>query len=147
MQLSEHFTLEEFIVSDTARARGISNHPSAEMLARLKRPRPGWRRSARSWATSRSMVTSGYRGPELNAAVGGVSNSHHAQAYAVDFHCPAFGSPYDVCKAIEAKKKDVGYDQLIHEKRDWVHVSFAPNPRGESLTLTDAGEYVSGIRP
>ncbi len=146
MQLSEHFTLEEFIVSETARARGISNHPSPEMLARLKQTAARMEKIRTILGNKAIMVTSGYRGPELNAAVGGVSNSHHAQAYAVDFHCPAFGSPYDVCKAIEAKKKDVAYDQLIHEKRSWVHVSFAPNPRGQALTLTDAGEYVSGIQ-
>jgi zinc D-Ala-D-Ala carboxypeptidase len=146
MQLSEHFTLEEFIASDTARARGISNHPSPEMLERLKRTAAQMEKIRTILGNKPIQVTSGYRGPELNAAVGGVSNSHHAQAHAVDFHCPAFGSPYDVCKAIEAKQKEVKYDQLIHEQRSWVHVSFAPNPRGQALTLTAAGEYVTGIQ-
>ena len=107
MQLSEHFTLAEFIVSETARARGISNHPSPEMLERLKRTAAQMEKIRTILGGKPIVVTSGYRGPELNAAVGGVNNSHHAQAYAVDFHCPAFGTPYDVCKAIEAKQKEL----------------------------------------
>lgn len=146
MQLSEHFSLAEFIESATARARGITNHPSPEMLARLKQTAEQMEKVRTILGGKPILVTSGYRGPELNAAVGGVSNSHHAQAQAVDFHCPAFGTPYDVCKALEAKQKELKYDQLIHEQRSWVHISFAPNPRGQNLTLTAAGEYVAGIQ-
>jgi zinc D-Ala-D-Ala carboxypeptidase len=146
MQLSEHFSLAEFIESATARARGITNHPSPEMLARLKQTAAQMEKVRTILGGKPILVTSGYRGPELNAAVGGVSNSHHAQAQAVDFHCPAFGTPYDVCKALEAKQKELKYDQLIHEQRSWVHISFAPNPRGQNLTLTAAGEYVAGIQ-
>jgi hypothetical protein len=75
MQLSEHFTLDEFIASDTARSRGISNHPSPEMLERLKRTAARMELVRRTVGNKAILVTSGYRGPELNAAVGGVSTA------------------------------------------------------------------------
>jgi hypothetical protein len=53
---------------------------------------------------------------------------------AVDFTCPAFGTPLEVCWRLH----DAGlpFDKLIYEGR-WVHLQIAQDgktPRGEVLT-------------
>jgi hypothetical protein len=145
-QLSPHFTLEEFTVSDTAVRLGLSNQPSPDMLARLKQTAAQLEKVRAVLGGRPITVNSAYRSPPVNAAVGGVSNSAHAQAHAVDFICPAFGTPFEICKKIAAS--GLKFDQLIHEKRDWVHISFAPAMRQHLLTLPpDGGGYASGINP
>lgn len=142
---AKFFTLAEMTVSDTAKARGINNVPTGAALARLN-------------ATARRMdkvrmllghpviVTSGYRSPALNKVIGGVDSSHHTQGYAVDFKCPKFGTPLQICKAIEAS--GIKYDQLIQEFGQWVHISFAPTMRGQELTAVKRNGktvYVAGL--
>jgi len=144
-QLSPHFTLEEFTVSETAAQLGLSNQPTAEMLQRLKHT-AAQLEHVRALLGKPIHVNSAYRSPAVNAAVGGVPNSAHAQAYAVDFTCAGFGTPYEVCKKIAASK--IKFDQLIHEKRVWIHLSFDPKTRGQTLTLPpDGGGYEPGIHP
>lgn len=74
-----------------------------------------------------TVINSGYRGPDLNYAVGGSSRSQHCRGQAVDIECP--GTPtYDVAKWIE---DNLDFDQLILEfytpgipDSGWVHVSY-----------------------
>ena len=145
-QLSPHFTLEEFTVSDTAKQLGLSNQPTPEMLQRLRHTAAEMEKVRTLLGGLPISVNSAFRSPAVNSAVGGVPTSAHQQAYAVDFTCAAFGSPFDVCKKIAASA--LKFDQLIHEKRVWVHISFAPTMRRQLLTLPPAGgSYVSGINP
>ena len=89
-------------------------------------------------------VNSAYRSPKVNAAVGGVSNSAHALGWAVDFTCAEFGSPFEVCQAIA--KSGIAFDQLIHERRVWCHLSFEPRNRRQLLTLPVSGsKYLKGL--
>jgi hypothetical protein len=146
-QLSPHFTLEELTVSETAVQLGLSNKPpTPEMLARLKHTAEQMEHVRTLLGGLPITVNSAYRSPAVNKAVGGVPNSAHAQAYAVDFTCASFGTPYEVCKKIAGSK--IKFDQLIHEKRVWIHISFAPTMRQQLLTLPpEGGNYVSGINP
>jgi len=144
-QLSPHFTLEEFTVSETAAQLGLSNQPTPDMLARLKKLAEHMEH-VRTLLGKPISVNSAYRSPAVNKAVGGVPTSAHQQAYAVDFTCAGFGTPYEICKKIAASS--MKFDQLIHEKRVWVHLSFAPTMRRQLLTLPpEGGSYVSGINP
>jgi uncharacterized protein YcbK (DUF882 family) len=89
-------------------------------------------------------ISSGYRSPALNDAVGGSLTSQHRYGLAVDFTADGFGTPFEVCKAIEAG--GIAYDQLIHEYGSWVHISFVRhNPRGQTLTTFAPGRYTPGI--
>jgi putative chitinase len=80
----------------------------------------------------------------LNQAIGGASKSSHMDGWAVDFVCPTYGDPYAVCKAIEAS--GIKYSQLIHEFGRWVHISFAPDMKQQSLTIfKPQNKYLAGI--
>ena len=146
MRLSEHFTLAEMTVSQAAARRGISNLPPPEIIERLRRTAGEMERVRELLGGKVISVSSGYRSPAVNALVGGARNSGHLHGFAVDFNCWSFGSPYKVCKAIEASA--IKYDQLIHEFGDWIHVSFDPSMRQQELTVDrPAGSRRSRTRP
>lgn len=86
-------------------------------------------------------ITSGYRSPQQNAAVGGVANSAHLQPNAAyDFVPPPGVSPQQAATTLAQglKKDGVPFDQIIlegagpHSTGTHIHVSFAGN-RGQVL--------------
>lgn len=136
-RLSVHFTLGEFIRSATAIAQQIDNTPPPDIVDRLK-VTAGRMEQVRTLLGGNVIhITSGYRNPVLNAAVGGTATSDHMSGYAVDFVCPTFGTPYEICCAIRDSGLMAHVDQLIHEKLRWVHISFDPQCRGELLSFFD----------
>lgn len=146
MQLSEHFTLAEAIRSETAQRRGIDNTPPPDILENMKIAADGMELVREICGNRPVIVSSWYRSPALNRAIGGSKTSDHMTGYAIDFTIPGFGSPFDVADMIE--RSDIRYDQLIHEKRRWVHISFAPKMRLQTLTLPpEGGGYMAGLHP
>jgi len=142
-RLSSYYTLARLIHSDTARERGRGNTPPDALLPNLRLLARGLDR-VRRLLGHRLDISSGYRCPELNAAVGGVPHSQHAQGLAVDFTCPGFGPPIAVARAIRDSK--IAFDQCIYEYSEWVHLSFSPAPRRRVLTIHDAREgYLDGL--
>ncbi|MGU7780543.1 D-Ala-D-Ala carboxypeptidase family metallohydrolase [Burkholderia sp. PU8-34] len=134
--LTTHFTLEEMVASDTARRRGIDNTPSPVVVANLRRTAEVLERVREQLGARPMIVTSGYRSPALNRAVGGVANSAHLSGLAVDFVCPKFGAPIDICRVIAASP--IEFDQLIQEGT-WVHiglVAYGTKPRRQVLTAS-----------
>jgi zinc D-Ala-D-Ala carboxypeptidase len=137
MNLSPHFTLAEMVFSQTAARRGIDNNPGPETLAALKRTAMGLEAVRVRLGGSPLVISSGYRSPALNAAVGGSKASQHTRGEAADFTAPRFGSPREVVDALA--DSDVPYDQLILEFGRWVHISFAERPRHHALIIDGAG--------
>lgn len=130
MKLSKNFTLEELTFSITANNHGINNTPSAEVKAALKRLAVEVLQPIRDAWGQPIVVTSGYRCPKLNAAVGGVKGSQHLLGQAADIKAtnPADNGKLFACikRLVQAKKINVG--QLIWEYGSktnprWVHVS------------------------
>jgi zinc D-Ala-D-Ala carboxypeptidase len=150
MQLSKNFSLAEFTTTST----GLPNDPSPAMLPRFK-PLAAFMEKVRHLCGDRSIsVHSAYRSPAVNAAVGGVPNSAHAQAFACDFSVAGL-TPYAVAEILDAagKRGELVFDQLILEQLPyptWVHISrrqdseSAP-PRMQRLTKLASGAYVDGI--
>ena len=130
MNLTEHFTLEELTFSPTAERQKINNTPPLEAVAHLTTLAEGLEK-VRALLGGPIRISSGYRSPELNAAIGGAKNSAHMSGFAADFVCPSFGSPLDIVKAIAASS--IKFDQCIQEGM-WVHISFDPDMRREVLT-------------
>lgn len=130
MKLSKNFSLEELEFSITALNNGWDNTPNQEVKAALKRLAVEVLQPIRDAWGGPIHVTSGYRCPRLNAAVGGVKNSQHVLGQAADIRAlnPADNGKLFACirKLVQAKKLNVG--QLIWEYGTkscpkWVHVS------------------------
>ena len=139
MKLTENFSLEEFTQSDTALRLGIKNIASPTIIGHLKTLAEGLEQ-VRKVLGYPIFINSGYRSPELNKAVGGANTSAHLQGYAADFTCRKFGTPDDIVKVIQ--KSGIKYDQLICEGT-WVHISFAPELRQQTLRALFNGGKVT----
>lgn len=125
MQLAPHFTLAEMTRSSTAQRMGLDNKPTPKALEQLKRTAAMLER-VRALLGAPVIVTSGYRGPVVNRAVGGATSSDHMQGQAADIVAPKFGAPYDVAKALVPHINALGIGQIIYEvsgKSHWVHLS------------------------
>lgn len=142
MQLTKHFHLDEFTESQTASRKGIKNEPSDEQIANLTKVAVALEHVREILGNRPVTISSGYRCRELNKAVGGSKTSDHMDGYAVDFICPGFGKPIDICRALV--KAGLKFDQLI-EEGTWVHLSVSPRMRGEVLTMRN-GSYFKGLR-
>jgi putative chitinase len=145
MNLSDHFSLEEATHSDTATRLGISNQPNTQQLENMKVAAIGMEK-IRELLASPINVNSWIRLPEVNVAVGGSKVSSHMDGWAIDFVCKGFGTPLQVCKAIE--KSNIKFDQMIYEFGDkgWTHISFAPEMRQQKLTIfRPQNKYAIGI--
>ena len=136
-RLSAHFSLDEFTTSQTAARRSIDNTPSPDVMQALKNTAQGLEAVRVRLGCAPIIVTSGYRSPRLNRAIGGSKNSQHMTGQAADFIAPAFGNPSEVVAAL--RDSGIEYDQLILEFGRWVHISFAPKPRHMALIIDAEG--------
>ena len=133
--LSPHFSLAELTASSMAARRGLPNTPGPEAFANLHRVALLLEDVRRLLGDKPVLVSSGYRSPPVNQLVKGSRNSAHMHGLAADFIVPAYGSPLQVCQAIEGSGLWF-FDQLILEGT-WVHISLSPGPvppRREVLT-------------
>lgn len=142
MQLTEHFTLEEFTFSSTAKARGINNTVSSQrVIENLRNLCEQVLEPLRSYANQPITISSGYRCKALNKVVGGARNSQHMTGEAADIHIPL----YDFKDSTGSRLTDIetarewmqwltdntDFDQLILETMNrrifWIHVSCKRN--------------------
>lgn len=141
------FWLSEFLHSETAARRAIDNTPGPAELANIRAVlAPGLQR-IRETLGCPVFISSGYRCPALNRAIGGAKNSAHMAGLAADFVSPGYGPPKAIAKYLIERAPEIGFDQLILEgSPGWVHVGFpAPGqrPRREVLTATFSAFGVS----
>lgn len=131
----KYFTITELIRSDLAMRRGIDNTPPAEAHRELHRL-IDYLDKVREAYGAPIRVSSGYRSPALNAAVGGKPMSQHLKGQAADLVTD------DLKKLGNVIRRVGGFDQLIYEHvggARWIHVSIAPEgrpPRDEVLYIT-----------
>lgn len=139
----KYFSLQELIRSNTAERLGIDNTPDAVVVEHLEMLVERLLDPLREAFGRPIIVTSGYRCPELNKAVGGSPTSAHLQGYAADL-VPKDG---DVQRFLELTRwwllrEEIPYDQLIVETSSegakWVHLGlYSPQhtQRCENKTL------------
>jgi len=149
MQLSEHFNLKEFTKSETAIRKRIDNTPNAAHAENLKNVCEKILEPVRNHFGKPVRINSGYRGPALNAAVGGSSKSQHCNGEAVDFEIDGLPNP-DLAKWVS---ENCDFDQIILEFYDpkegpnsgWVHASYTssgPNRKQKLTAVTMNGKTV-----
>jgi hypothetical protein len=138
--VTPHFTLVEFTDSQTAARRGIDNAPPARERKNLQRTAETMEKVRTLLGDHPVLISSGYRSPPVNAAVGGSKNSAHMSGLAVDFSCPGFGTPKQICRKLAQHMKELEIDQLIHEYDTWVHLGLsAGKPRYMAMTIDSKG--------
>jgi len=140
--LTRNFSVSEFTRSDKADELGIDNVPTEEARANLKALCQYILQPLRD-ALGPVSVSSGYRNPELNTAVGGVQNSFHARGLAADINVQGMTAE-DL--ALWIADSALPYAELILEypangNDPWVHVAFngTANPDREQWTYVNAG--------
>lgn len=124
MKKIKYFSLSEFLNSATAKRLHIDNTPSFEVVDNLNKL-ADYLDNIREKVGKPILISSGFRCPVLNKAVGGVSNSQHQKGLAADLICA------DMESLEKVLRETGGFDQLIKEYRKcsksfWYHVSVAP---------------------
>ena len=129
MKLTENFTLSEMVKSETALRHGLDNTPGDTEIANLKRLTENVLQPIRNHYRTGVKVNSGFRHPEVNAAVGGSKTSDHCRGQAADIEIPGVANA-DLATWIS---KNLKFTQLILEfytpgipDSGWVHVSYDP---------------------
>lgn len=143
MNLSPNFTLAELTRSERAMRDGIPNVPTPEHVANLTALAVHILQPLRDHFGEPIPVTSGYRSKELNLKTPGASQtSQHSTGQAADLDMKrAPKSRLTNAALFHYIRQNLPFDQLIFEfgtktEPSWVHVSYAPEPRGIVLRCT-----------
>lgn len=130
MKLTDHFDLDEFVVSQTAERLGIDNMPPGEVVTNLRELCENVLEPLRV-ALGPVLISSGYRCLALNTAIGGSPNSQHTRGEAADLSVRG----RTLAEVYNWLRTNTPFDQLIREfpPRGWVHVSYVRERRGSTL--------------
>ena len=140
MKLSKNFALSEFVKSQAGDRLGIDNTPSQVVINNLKLLVSNVLQPVRDHYGKTVVVSSGYRSPALNKAVGGAKTSDHMTGCAADIEIPGVAN-YDLAVYIS---NNLSFTQVILEfytpgipDSGWVHVSYdSGDLRKQTLTAT-----------
>lgn len=123
LKLSENFTLNELIYSETAERLNIDNRPSVQVIENLRQLAINVLQPVRTHFGVPIHITSGFRSSTLNKAIGGVAQSQHQMGQAADFIIKK-----DAKEVFDFIKNHLIFDQLLFEydSKDnrWFHVSY-----------------------
>ncbi len=140
MNLTANFSLTEMVKSETALRHGMENTPGETEIAALRLLCEKVLQPVRDHYGVGVKVNSGFRHPDVNAAVGGSKTSDHCRGQAADIEIPGVANA-DLAVWI---MENLDYTQLILEfytpgilDSGGVHVSYNPtNLKKENLTAT-----------
>ena len=123
MRLSKNFVLSEITRSNTATRLGITNEPSKKHLENMQVLITELIQPMRD-ALGPIRVTSGYRSPQLNRAIGGSSKSQHCKGQALDLQFWKDGKMCNQEIYQWVLKSGLQFDQMINEfDFAWIHIS------------------------
>ena len=131
MNITQNFTLEEMTSSPTAKRLGIDNTPNKEQINNLTELCKNILQPIRDLYGKPIIVSSGYRCPKLNTAIGGSTTSEHRYGMAADIHSVSDTRKdnkelYDLIRKYLTTNK-IPFGQLINEfDYNWIHISFNP---------------------
>jgi len=128
MKISDHISMKEALRSNTAQRLGIDNMPDNDTLVTMQITAQHIFEPLRNHFNEPIYISSFYRSPELNKAIGGSAKSQHCKGEAIDIDdVYSKASNADFFNYIKDKLE---FDQLIWEFGDnenpaWVHVSYS----------------------
>jgi zinc D-Ala-D-Ala carboxypeptidase len=149
--MSLNFSIKELCASSTAARMGILNEPSEDTSLNLVTLMEGLE-NVRALLGNKAMhIDSGFRCEELEKVLCAkdyaqwcvrhkqnnviswplyFATKAHPKGFAADFTCSSYGTPAQIVAYL--KTTPLRYDQLI-EEGTWVHISFDPKLRNETL--------------
>tara|TARA_Y100001938_G_C7886756_1_gene327804 strand:+ start:153 stop:635 length:483 start_codon:yes stop_codon:yes gene_type:complete len=129
MKLSKNLSLAEVTKSTTAKRLGIDNTPDDEwIIENLRAIADVIFQPLRDSFKCPIFVSSGYRSPDLNVAIGGSKRSQHMEGRALDLDADVYGGCTN-SQIFNWIRENVEFDQMVWEfgdgdNPDWVHVSY-----------------------
>ena len=136
MNITKNFKLEEFAKSETAQRKGIDNSIPAELIPNIKALCENVLQPLRDYAEVPIVISSGYRCPALNKAVGGSATSQHMKGEAADIIIP---SKKVGLQWFEWMRTHLSYNQLIWETNSrggsWIHVGYKRTGKNKMQVL------------
>ncbi len=120
-KLSDHFTLDELTRSQTAVRKNIDNTPQDIDIERLQALCENVLEPIRIHFDNPITISSGFRAPELNTAIGGSTTSQHCIGEATDFivHNTQLRTVWEWI----ILESGIDFDQVIYEFGRWIHIS------------------------
>ena len=136
--ISKHISDKEGVYSNTALRLGIENKPNKEQLKNMKTIAKKIFEPLRKHAGGPIKITSFFRAPDLNKAIGGSRRSQHCMGQAMDID-DVFGHLTNA-EMYHFIKDNLNFDQLIWEFGDeknpnWVHVSYVSEKENRKRCL------------
>jgi len=123
MKLSKNFALSEITHSNTAKRLGIDNEPTETHLQNMQHLVDNLLQPLRD-AVGPIRVSSGYRNPSLNRAIGGSRSSQHCKGQALDLQFWEMGKMNNKVIYDWILKSGLEFDQMINEfDFAWIHIS------------------------
>lgn len=146
MKLTENITLLEATKSNTATRLGIDNTPPPAIVERMIETAEKIFQPLRD-ALGPIRVSSFYRSPDLNRAIGGSKTSQHCKGEAIDMQGILATNKILFNSACDLED----FDQIIWEfgtleEPDWVHVSYSKtHNRKQILRATKIGKRTAYV--
>jgi len=135
MRLSKNFVLSEVTRSNTAKRLGIDNVPKDAHMKNMQRIITNLIQPMRN-DLGPIRITSGYRSPNLNRAIGGSSKSQHCKGEALDLQ---FWKDGQMCnKEIFdwIVESGLDFDQMINEfDFSWIHLSLVQKENRKQVLI------------
>jgi|TARA_E500000318_G_C3557700_1_gene211901 zinc D-Ala-D-Ala carboxypeptidase len=137
-RISKHISYKEGVFSNTATRLNIDNTPGQLEFSNMGVIADNIFEPLRKWVNAPIKITSFYRSPNLNKALGGSYRSQHCEGRAMDID-DVFGRTTNALM-FEYIKNNLDFDQLIWEfgndtNPDWIHVSFCSPAENRSRCL------------
>ena len=131
--ISKYISYAEATTSQTAIRKGIDNTPTPEALKCMETVGTEVFDKVREYFGKPLRVSSFYRSPKLNKAVGGSATSQHVKGMAIDMQ--GLGNVTNEM-IFNYVKDNLDFDQLINEYNfSWVHVSFVSKEKNRKQIL------------
>ena len=137
-KISKNITYNEAVHSNTAKRKGIENIPNENQIAAMMTIAEMIFQPLRSYVGGPIKITSFFRYPELNQAIGGSKSSQHCKGQAMDLD-DVYGYKTNA-EMFDYIRENLDFDQLIWEFGDdnnpnWIHVSYVDKQENRNRCL------------